>query len=318
MARARPARLPHPGGRPDLGRHPARLSPHRRRPQDCHRRWRGTPAFSSWPGRGVPLPAPASLRASRRRARPPTRAPAAGGLTPRPDPGDSPVGSPSPPPPRPAAPGCSRGWLTGLLPGHPAVLIAAPPHPVGIGEFGERGDISIGTGGYRLRAQMRELGEKRVLARADNAQLPEQVTVARNIGHAPRLGIFHRDTSGIMAPDTTSVSPDIHVRDRALTAVMNLNPQHLAGPAKPLHLHLRQALDFLPGELARLLLVRLAQLRIRPDGPGSQAYGSEREDHRGVRVDLPGRAEQATQPKAAGHTACQANADQDLTRYWRV
>jgi hypothetical protein len=88
------------------------------------------------------------------------------------------------PPAGPAPPGSARLWLTGLPPGHPAVLIAAPPHPVGIGEFGERGDISIGTSGYRLRVQVRELGEKRVLARADNAQLPEQVTVVRNIGHA--------------------------------------------------------------------------------------------------------------------------------------
>jgi hypothetical protein len=139
----------------------------------------------------------------------------------------------------PAAPGCSRRWLTGLLPADTAVLIAAPPHPVGIGEFGERGDISIGTSGYRLRVQMRELGEKRVLARADNAQLPEEVTVVRNSGHASCLGIFNRDTSGVVAPDTTSVSPDIHVRDRALTAVMNVDPQHLAGPATPLDLHLR-------------------------------------------------------------------------------
>jgi hypothetical protein len=35
----------------------------------------------------------------------------------------------------PATPGCSRQWLTGLPPADTAVLIAAPPHPVGIGEF---------------------------------------------------------------------------------------------------------------------------------------------------------------------------------------
>jgi hypothetical protein len=211
-----------------------------------------------------------------------------------------------------AAPGCARRWLTGLPPGHPAVLITAPPHPVGIGEFGERGDISIGTGGYRLRVQVRELGEKRVLARADNAQLPAQVTVVRNIGHAPCLGIFHRDTSGIMAPHATSVSPDIHVRDRALTTVMNLDPQHLAGPAKPLDRHLRQVGEPLPGELARLLLARLALLRIHPDRPGSQGYSAEGEDSRGVRGDLRGRAEQATKPKAAGHQAHRGNGGQDL------
>ncbi len=212
----------------------------------------------------------------------------------------------------PAAPRCPRPWLTGLPPAHNAVLIAAPPHPVGIGEFGERGDISIGTGGYRLRVQMRELGEKRVLARADNAQLPAEAIIVQHVGHAPRLGVFNRDTSGIVAPDTTSVSPDIHVSDRALTAVMDVDPQQLAGPAEPLDLNLRQVGDFLPGELARLLPVRLAQLRIRPDGPGSQAYGAQREDRRGAGRDLRGRAEQATQPKAAGHQACRSNGRQDL------
>jgi hypothetical protein len=134
----------------------------------------------------------------------------------------------------------------------------------------------------------------------------------RNIGHAPRLGIFHRDTSGIVPHDTASVSPDIHVRDRALTTVMNVDPQHLAGPAKPLDPDLRQVGEPPPGQLTRLLLVRLALLRIRPDGPGSQAYRTEREDHRGVGGDLRGRAEQATQPKAAGHQACRGNGDQDL------
>ncbi len=137
----------------------------------------------------------------------------------------------------PATPACSRLWLTGPPPADTAVLIAAPPHPVGIGEFGERGDISIGAGCYRLRAQVRELGERRVLARADNAQLPEQVTVVWNIGHTSCLGIFNWDTSGVVPPDTTSVSPHIHVRDRPLTTVMNLDPQHLAGPAQPLDLH---------------------------------------------------------------------------------
>ncbi len=83
----------------------------------------------------------------------------------------------------PAAPGCSWRRLTGLLPAHTAVLIAAPPHPIGIGEFGERCDISIGKGGYRLRVQMRELREKRVLPRADNAQLPAEVIVMRNVDH---------------------------------------------------------------------------------------------------------------------------------------
>jgi hypothetical protein len=82
-----------------------------------------------------------------------------------------------------AALGCSWLRLTGLLPAHAAVLIAAPPHPVGIGEFGERRDISIGKGGYRLRVQMRELREKGVLSRGDNAQLPAEVIVMRNIGH---------------------------------------------------------------------------------------------------------------------------------------
>jgi hypothetical protein len=159
---------------------------------------------------------------------------------------------------------------------------------------------------------MRELGEKRVLARADNAQQPEEVTVVRNIGHASCLGIFNRDTGGVVAPNTTSVSPDIHVCDRALTAVINVDPQHLAGPAKPLDLNLRYVGDFLPGELSRLLLVRLALLRIRPDRPGSQAYRAEREDHRGVGSDLRGCAEQATQPKAAGHQAHRSNGGQDL------
>ena len=211
----------------------------------------------------------------------------------------------------PAAPGCSRWWLTGLLPADTAVLITAPPHPVGIGEFGERGDISIGTSGYRLRVQVRELGEKRVLARADNTQPPEEVTVVRNIGHAPCLGIVNRDTSGVVAPHATSVSPDIHVCDRPLTTVMNLDPQHLAGPAKPLDLNLRQVGEPLPGELARLLLARPALLRIHPDRPGSQAYNAEGEDRRSVRGDLRGRAEQATQPKAAGHQACCGNGGQD-------
>jgi len=138
-----------------------------------------------------------------------------------------------------AAAGCSRRWLLGVPPAHTAVLIAAPPHPVDIGEFGKRGDVSIGTGGDRLRVQMRELTEKRVLARADNAQLPAEVIVMRNIGHAPRLGIVNRDTSGIVAPDATSIGPDIHVCDRAVTAVMNVDPQELARPAKPLDLDLR-------------------------------------------------------------------------------
>ena len=211
-----------------------------------------------------------------------------------------------------AAPGCSRRWLTGLTPAHTAVLIAAPPHPVGISEFGERGDISIGTGCYRLGVQMRELDEKHVLARADNAQLPAEVIVVRDIGHAPCLGIVHRDTSGVAATDTTSIGPDVHVRDRALTAVMNIDPQHLAGPAEPLDLDLCQVGDFLPGELARLMLVRLAQLRIQPDGPGSQGYGAEREDHRSVSGDLRGRAEQATQTKAAGYQAHRGDGGQDV------
>jgi len=216
------------------------------------------------------------------------------------------------PPAGPPVPGCSRRWLTGLLPADTAVLIAAPPHPVGIAQFGERGDISIAAGGYRLRVQVRELGEKRVLARVDNAQLPAEVTVVRNIGHAPRLGIVHRDTRGVVAPDTTSVSPDIHVRDRALTTIMNLDPQQLAGPAEPRDLHFRQVGEPLPGELARLLLVRRALLRVRPDRPGSQDYNAEGEEHRGVSGDLPGRAEQATQPKAAGHQAYRGNGGQDL------
>jgi hypothetical protein len=72
------------------------------------------------------------------------------------------------PPASPAPPGCSRRWLTGLPPADTAVLIAAPPHTVGIGEFGERGDISIGTSGYRLRVQVRELGE--------NARWPGRTT----------------------------------------------------------------------------------------------------------------------------------------------
>ncbi len=276
----------------------------RRKPQDYHRRWRDTTAFSFWPGPGIPGPADQQTTCPRKyldrgSGRPGTP----------PGPGRFRSGMPFV---GPAAPGCPRLWLTGLPPGHPAVLIAAPPHPAGIGEFGERGDISIGTGGCRLRVQMRELGEKRVLARADNAHLPAEVTVVRNIGHAPCLGIFNRDTSGIVAPDTTSVSPDIHVYDRALTAVMNVGPQQLAGPAEPLDLNLRQAGDFLPGELACLLLVRLALLRIHPDGPGSQAYRAEREDRRGVGGDLRGRAEEATKPKAAGHQACRSNDGQDL------
>jgi hypothetical protein len=82
-----------------------------------------------------------------------------------------------------AALGCTWRRLKGLLPAHAAVLIAAPPHPVGIGEFGARRDISIGKGGYRLRVQMRELREKGVLSRGDNAQLPAEVIVMRNIGH---------------------------------------------------------------------------------------------------------------------------------------
>jgi hypothetical protein len=203
----------------------------------------------------------------------------------------------------PAAPGCSGRWLSGLAPGYPAVLITAPPDPVDIGEFGERGDVSIGTGGYRLRVQVRELREKRVSARMDNAELPAEVIVMRDVGHTPRLGIFRRDTSGIVAPNTASIRPDIHVCDRALTAVMNVDPQQLAGATEPLDLNLRQVGGLLPEDLASLLLVRLALLRTRPDGPGSQANRAEPQDRSGVGGDLRGRGEHASKPKPGGQKA---------------
>jgi len=108
------------------------------------------------------------------------------------------------------------------------------------------------------------------------------------------LGIVNRDTSSIVAHNTASVGPDVHVSDRTLTAVMNVDPQHLARPAKPIDLNLRYVGDSLPGELACLLLVRLALLHIRPDGSGSQAYRAEREDRSSVGGDLRGCAEEAT------------------------
>jgi hypothetical protein len=80
--------------------------PHRRKPQDCHRRWRDITAFSCWPGPGIPVPARACRRTSRRRARASTPTVAAGVLAPGRDRGDSAVECPSPAPPRPAAPGC--------------------------------------------------------------------------------------------------------------------------------------------------------------------------------------------------------------------
>jgi len=84
--------------------------PHRRKPQDRHRRWRDTTAFSFWPGRGIPVPARACWRTSRRRACPSTWSATAGLLTPGRDRGDSAAEWSSPAPPRPAAPGgSSRG-----------------------------------------------------------------------------------------------------------------------------------------------------------------------------------------------------------------
>jgi len=158
--------------------------------------------------------------------------------------------------------------LTGLLPAYIAVLIAAPPHPIGICEFGEGGEVSIGTGSYRLRVQMRELREISVLAGMDNAQLPVEVVVVWNVGHAACLNIVDRNAGSVVARDATGIGPYVHVPDRALTAVMDVDPQHLARPAKPRDLHLRNVGDCLPRESACLQLVCPSLLRIRPGGCG--------------------------------------------------
>jgi hypothetical protein len=115
---------------------------------------------------------------------------------------------------------------------------------------------------------MRELREISVLAGMDNAQLPAQVVVVWNVGHTACLNIVDRNAGSVVARDATSIGPYVHVPDRALTAVMNVDPQHLARPAKPRDPHLCNVGDCLPRESARLQPVCPPLLHICPGGCG--------------------------------------------------
>ncbi len=122
----------------------------------------------------------------------------------------------------------------------------------------------------------------------------------RNIGHAAGSDVVDWYACGVVAHNAASISPHVHVPDRTLTAVMNVDPQHLAGPAKPLDLHLCDVSDGLSRELVCLLPVGPSLLRIRPGGSDGQAYHPEREKRCSVSGDLSRCAEDSSEPKADG------------------